>query len=149
VSLPVYADSAPPNVLVADDDDILREGIARLLRAKGYRVVTVRDGIEAMGVLRRTAAIDLLLLDLNMPRLDGTGVLAGLSRERRLPNLAVVVMTAAPDRAPPSVTTIAKPFDVDSLLELVGPLIHRARPAAAGAAPSAAGFTARPRTPTV
>ena len=60
---------------MVDDDEANREVLGRRLQRLGYGVVDARDGVEA---LERMAAggIDLVLLDVMMPRLDGYGVLA-------------------------------------------------------------------------
>ena len=59
-----------PVVLVVDDDDAIRLSVGMLLEDEGYRVLLARDGIEALGaaLARR---IDMILLDLAMPRLTG------------------------------------------------------------------------------
>ena len=83
-------------VLVADDNNDLREEIAWLLRAEGYRVLTASDGICALEHLH-AGHVDALVLDWNMPRLGGSGVLAAVSRDARLADLAVIVATAEPE----------------------------------------------------
>ena len=62
-------------VLVVDDDDGVRESLCHILRSAGYRVVSTADGREALDLLAAERDFDALLLDLFMPRLDGTGVL--------------------------------------------------------------------------
>jgi CheY-like chemotaxis protein len=84
-------------VLVVDDNDDLREEVAWLLRTEGYRVLTAADGINALERLD-AGHIDALVLDWNMPRMGGSGVLAAVARDPRLADLAVVVATAEPER---------------------------------------------------
>ena len=113
-------------VLVADDNDDLREEIACLLRAEGYRVLTAADGIHA---LKRLYAVrtDALLLDWNMPRLGGSGVLAALLEDARLADVAVIVATAEPEHAPAGLPILAKPFRLERLVEVLRAALARAR----------------------
>jgi PAS domain S-box-containing protein len=61
-------------VLVVDDDEMVREVTREMLETLGYTVVTARNGEEAVAVFRdRFASIDLVLLDIVMPKLDGNG----------------------------------------------------------------------------
>jgi CheY-like chemotaxis protein len=82
-------------VMVVDDEDLVRLVIARQLRFCGFDVVLARDGVEAMAMLP-SAAPDLVLTDLNMPRCNGEQLCREL---RALPSLAaipVVLMTGGP-----------------------------------------------------
>jgi DNA-binding NtrC family response regulator len=78
-------------ILIADDEPNLRSTLGRTLRAEGYETSEARDGVEAVSALRR-GGIDLVVLDLAMPRLDGFGVLAELEEEESAP--PVIVLTA-------------------------------------------------------
>ena len=80
-------------ILVADDNMASRELIREVLEMSGYDVVEAADGAEA--VLRaRESTPDLLLVDIQMPRLDGYGVLRELRADARLASLRVVALTA-------------------------------------------------------
>jgi len=103
-------------VLLADDNDDLREEVAWLLRAEGYRVLTAADGVCALERLN-AFHVDALLLDWNMPRLGGSGVLAALSQDPRFAHLAVIVATAEPERVPAGPPLVVKPFALDHLLD--------------------------------
>jgi DNA-binding NtrC family response regulator len=78
-------------VLVAEDDDIVRDVIVKFLTDEGYSVVVANDGIEAIKMLR-LEDIKLVLSDLRMPGADGMEVLR--SSMRINPNIAVVIITA-------------------------------------------------------
>jgi excisionase family DNA binding protein len=81
---------AAPRVLVADDEESIREMLARTLILADYEVHTVGDGQAAVDRLR-AEAFDLLITDLSMPRLDG---LAVVREVRRLyPTMPVVIIT--------------------------------------------------------
>jgi excisionase family DNA binding protein len=82
--------AARPRVLVADDEEAIRDLLAKTLELADYEVVTVPDGLAAAERLR-TAGCDLLITDLKMPGLDGLGV---IREARRLyPRLPVVIIT--------------------------------------------------------
>ena len=67
--------SAPSSILVIDDEAIIREVIARLLRREGYEVKTVSSGEEGLEVAREYP-FDLVLLDLMLPGIGGLEVLS-------------------------------------------------------------------------
>jgi CheY-like chemotaxis protein len=71
-------------VLIAEDDDRLAEILSDVLQRQGYETVTVPDGLAALGRLQ-TEAIDLLILDINMPLLGGASL---VTRLRGDPDLA-------------------------------------------------------------
>jgi two-component system OmpR family response regulator len=120
---------APPHrrVLVVDDDARSRDAVARLLIAEGYDATVAGDGEEASALLASWHP-DLVLTDLNMPRLDGRGL---LQRARALqPGIPVIVVSArAGDEGRASlegmgaVAFFAKPVQVDQLLARIHDLI--------------------------
>ena len=86
--------TAALTVLVADDEPGVREVLRRLLGASGCRVLCAADGVQALA-LARDASPDIVLLDLNMPGLDGWGVLRGLREGSRTRLLPVIMLTSA------------------------------------------------------
>src|SRR5579871_374082 len=80
-------------ILVADDNPVSRELIREVLEMSGYEVVEAADGEEALRQAR-AALPDLMLLDIQMPRLDGYGVLRELRADHHLSNLRIVALTA-------------------------------------------------------
>ena len=65
-------DSSTPVILVVDDELVVRKLVDRLLTEEGYRVLSAADGYEALGIARSfPRKIDLLLTDIQMPRMDG------------------------------------------------------------------------------
>jgi CheY-like chemotaxis protein len=76
-------------ILVVEDNDIAREGLAAVLRRAGYSVATAENGQEALSVLGADPAPDLILLDMLMPVLDGWHF---LDRLKRSPRKAVPVV---------------------------------------------------------
>lgn len=88
----------PPLVLVADDDPQLRHLVAGILTQQGMRVAEAEDGIAALDEARRLRP-DLMLLDMDMPRLDGLGVLDTLRQRLLGRSVPVIVVTAHDDPA--------------------------------------------------
>ena len=83
-------------VLVVDDEDSLRRVLCDLLEREGYRTIEARDGAEAIDRVDEHAP-DVVLLDLNLPGLDGYGVLSKLRSRPDTRTLPVVVLTAKGD----------------------------------------------------
>ena len=81
-------------VLVADDKEAGRELVRAAIETSGYRVIEAIDGVEALH-LARECSPDLVILDLQMPRLDGFGVLAELRADPKLCRTPVVALTAS------------------------------------------------------
>jgi len=78
-------------VLVVDDDGMIQELARDILEAEGYRVEVASDGEEAVGTYQRLGSVDLVLLDMVMPKMDGPATYRALAEID--PNLRVVVST--------------------------------------------------------
>jgi CheY-like chemotaxis protein len=106
-----------PTVLIADDEATVGELLQQVLERIGLRVERVRDGVEALKRLAQ-GSVDLLVCDLDMPRMDGHGVLAELARVSAAPSVFVISGYLDPReeervRGYPFVRAIyEKPFDV-------------------------------------
>ena len=83
-------------VLLVDDEDQLRRVMRDLLERDGYAVTEARDGVEALDQIDRHAP-DVIVLDLNLPGLDGYGVLSHLRSRPATADIPVVVLTAQGD----------------------------------------------------
>jgi CheY-like chemotaxis protein len=125
-------------ILVAEDTPVIREPLARLLQTEGFRTVAAADGSEAMKHLAsRDQPIDLVLLDILMPRMHGIAFLESVRADARHATLPVIALTGSEDSAHKKrlrelgVTTIIHKarFTSDRLLEE----IRRALPARAAA----------------
>ena len=88
--------TAPIDVLLVEDDANDVEMTLRALRGAKLRndVHVVRDGAEALDFLQREVP-DLILLDLNLPKIDGREVLARIKSDERLRNIPVIVVTGS------------------------------------------------------
>jgi len=83
-------------VLLVEDEDALRRVVKDLLEREGFTVFEAADGVKALDEIDR-AAPDIVVLDLNLPRLDGYGVLSHLRARPSTANLPVIVLTAKGD----------------------------------------------------
>ncbi|UHA74831.1 response regulator transcription factor [Paenibacillus sp. 481] len=119
------------NILVADDDDNIRELIGLFLRAEGFHVTEACDGQEALELME-TLKADLVILDIMMPVMDGWELCRELRQQ--FPDLPLLMVTA---KAEPSQKIkgfqlgtddyIIKPFDPMELVMRVKALLRRYR----------------------
>ena len=112
-------------VLVTDDEPGLRAVMRAVLDDEGYAVLEAAHGPAMLELLARERA-DLVLLDVMMPGGDGREAYRQLRARADLPDVPVVMMSAAvqPAGLDPSIAAfLRKPFDLDHLLDLVANLI--------------------------
>ncbi|GBF52539.1 hypothetical protein N0824_00386 [Microcystis sp. 0824] len=83
-----------PLVLIVDDSLIVREMLAISLVKAGYRIEQARDGLEAWEKLRAGLACDLILCDIEMPRLNGLELLSRLQENEQLQGIPVAMITS-------------------------------------------------------
>lgn len=113
-------------ILIVDDDPAILGGLSMLLE-ENYETLTALDGEEALRVLGQHT-VDLIILDMLMPVLDGAGVLKTLTAQgSEIPVIVISAHKNLQDRAQTlgAADAIAKPFDIDGLerkiAQLVGP----------------------------
>ncbi len=90
------AGDGPPTVLVADDDPQMRRLVKAVLERDGMRVCEAADGLDALDLISQQR-FDLIVLDVDMPRLDGLGVLEELGTSVSTAQIPVIVLTARSD----------------------------------------------------
>lgn len=122
-------------VLVVDDDEANRDVLGRRLQKLGYGVIEARDGIEALERLAEpNSGIDLVLLDVMMPRLDGFAVLERHRNDPQVRHIPVIMISALDDMA--SIVRcieagaedyLPKPFDPVLLKARVGACVEKKR----------------------
>jgi two-component system, cell cycle response regulator CpdR len=110
-------------ILIVEDHTPTRMAMSRLVRQAGADVTTARDGDEALGYLL-TQYFDVLLTDLRMPRMDGFELLQHCQNlpERHRPKRVIAISgeyEASALHGQP-VQFLAKPFNLDSLLDMLG-----------------------------
>jgi chemosensory pili system protein ChpA (sensor histidine kinase/response regulator) len=80
-------------VMVVDDSVTVRKVTSRLLERHGMSVLTAKDGVDAMALLEEHRP-DVLLLDIEMPRMDGFEVATRIRRDERLKDLPIIMITS-------------------------------------------------------
>ncbi len=113
----------PKTILIADDEQAVRSSLERLLEFESYRVVQAADGPSALDLVR-DRPVDLVLLDIKMPGMDGLEVLSQLHHEH--PQLPVVIIsghgtiqTAVEATRLGAFDFIEKPIDADRILLVI------------------------------
>lgn len=107
---------------MVEDDQATADMVRAALELAGHSVVVARDGAEALEALDKQR-LDVIILDINMPGIDGWGFARGM--RRRGFDVPIVVLSAAPNAGALAAEIgargfLAKPFVVEQLLEAVG-----------------------------
>src|SRR5438067_10938426 len=120
---------ADPRIVVVEDEPAIRRGVSDALRASGYPVTEAGDGERGLEESLR-AGVDLVLLDLLLPRRDGLAVLAEIRKSR--PTLPVIILTARGTEADRvrglkmgADDYVVKPFSARELLARVEAVLRR------------------------
>ncbi|HEY3109037.1 MAG TPA: response regulator, partial [Chloroflexota bacterium] len=94
---PVDASTDTKTILVVEDDDDIRDSLTTLLIVSGFRVLSARNGREALAVLNECERPAVILLDLMMPEMDGWSFRAAQLRDPETAEIPVIVLTAHAD----------------------------------------------------
>jgi putative nucleotidyltransferase with HDIG domain len=123
---------AVERILIVDDEEAIREVVSSMLQIAGYQTASAASGKAAAELLRRDSNFQLVLTDLMMPELDGTGLLAIMRAEH--PELPVVMVTAVHDISVALAAIrngaydyLLKPFEREQLLAVVGRALEACR----------------------
>lgn len=123
------------SVLVVEDEPDIRDLVAFHLEREGFQVRTARSGAEGLTRVK-TAAPDLIILDLMLPELDGLEVCRRLRRDPVTASIPVIMLTAKADEVDRVVGLelgaddyVAKPFSPKELVARVRAVLRRSRPA--------------------
>jgi chemosensory pili system protein ChpA (sensor histidine kinase/response regulator) len=115
--------SVQPTVMVVDDSITVRKVTTRLLERHDYRVVSAKDGVDALNQLNESQP-DVVLLDVEMPRMDGFELATNMRNDEKLKNIPVIMITSRTgDKHRERAFNIGvnmymgKPFNEDELLE--------------------------------
>jgi CheY-like chemotaxis protein len=110
-------------ILVVDDERGIRSLISELLRGQGFEVKAVKDGQESLEEMER-ADFDLVITDIQMPRLDGLAMLDAMKRAGRKEKIIIMTgselaMDLPNEEMPMVVSRLQKPFRMSNLLDVV------------------------------
>ena len=119
-----------PPVLIIDDDEEIRSALRELLAGEGYQVQEAGDGQQALPIMSSASQRLIVLLDLMMPGMDGYEVCRRVWADPTLRNRHTIVLMSARTLLngtdfPAAHATIAKPFDIEQLLDMVNRLAER------------------------
>jgi CheY-like chemotaxis protein/two-component sensor histidine kinase len=122
-TVPLQTPEQRTHVLIVDDDPSIRDFTRRVLEKAGFRVTTATDGIEALELMRQQPR-DIVLLDLEMPKLDGAATLKKIRQQWGL--LPVIIQTGYPEGELMSralecspFTLLSKPCSIERLVATV------------------------------
>jgi chemosensory pili system protein ChpA (sensor histidine kinase/response regulator) len=115
--------------MVVDDSITVRRVTQRLLERNGMRVITAKDGVEALALLQEHVP-DVILLDIEMPRMDGYEVAAHVRNDARLADVPVIMITSrVGDKHRARAIELGvddylgKPYQESQLLDAIEPLV--------------------------
>jgi chemosensory pili system protein ChpA (sensor histidine kinase/response regulator) len=117
-------------VMVVDDSLTVRKITGRLLAREGYHVLMAKDGVDALEQLIDTVP-DVMLVDIEMPRMDGFDLTRNVRADARLKNIPIIMITSRiADKHRNYAREIGvnhymgKPYDEEELLRLIGGYAH-------------------------
>src|SRR5207248_9404183 len=126
--------------MVVDDSITVRRVTQRLLERNGMRVLTARDGMDAVALLQDNVP-DVILLDIEMPRMDGYEVAAHVRNDPRLKDVPIIMVTSRVGEKHRARAIelgvddyLGKPYQEAQLLDAIAPLVAKRRAAASGQA---------------
>jgi CheY-like chemotaxis protein len=121
-----------PSILIVEDDLEIAEALADVLTSAGYRTRRARNGIEGLEKIAEEDP-DLILLDVEMPLLDGPGMASALALGiRGEPGIPIILISGSVDLAATAARAkipyhLAKPFRADAVVTLVGRVLASRR----------------------
>ena len=131
---PLRRSTAAPCVLVVDDDDLVREVVIAVLRGTGHEVESARNGAEALDRVAQHPPFHLVLLDVQMPVMDGWSTISELRARGYLTPVVMMSGHANEDEVLKhgAKALLPKPFDHARLVDAVSRWASPALDAAAG-----------------
>jgi len=131
IEMPVTAEEKATLVMAVDDSITVRKVTSRLLERHGMEVVTAKDGVDAIAQLQDLDP-DIMLLDIEMPRMDGFEVATLVRHDERLKELPIIMITSRTgekhrERARSLGVNeyLGKPYHEAQLLALIGSVVGR------------------------
>jgi CheY-like chemotaxis protein len=118
--MPPPSTENPCKVLIVEDDDGARAALGDIFDGEGFQVACSPNGQEALDYLRKSPAPDIIILDLQMPVMDGWKFRREQKKDQRFAKVPVVVVTAfSPPENIDAAAILQKPIDVEKLLGVV------------------------------
>jgi CheY-like chemotaxis protein len=118
-------------VLVVEDNEMNMQLVEFLLEEGGYQIVKAASGEEAMAVARGSEPVDLILMDIHLPGVDGLSVVRELKRDERTRRVPILALTAHAMRGDKDRFLqagcdgyISKPIDVKTFLASIEPFVR-------------------------
>lgn len=118
-------------ILAIDDSPTIRSLVSRALKTAGFEVFTACDGVEGLGTLG-DADPHLIITDVNMPKMDGFGVIEGVRASREYASIPILVLTTesgadlkARARKAGATGWIVKPFEDTQLVAIIDKVLGR------------------------
>jgi chemosensory pili system protein ChpA (sensor histidine kinase/response regulator) len=120
-----------PRIMVVDDSLTVRKITGRLLAREGYRVLTARDGVEALELLAESVP-DVMLVDVEMPRMDGFDLTRNVRADARLKGVPIIMITSRTADKHRNYATelgvnvfLGKPYQEEELLQHIAAFVGR------------------------
>jgi CheY-like chemotaxis protein len=116
-----------PKILVIEDDEYSRDALAHLLTAEGYEAESATDGESGIAQAQELRP-DVIVLDLNLPGIDGRQVIRTLRKDQILREVPILIVTGDEDRAAQSAVDmgaagyLTKPVEFDDLIRAISDL---------------------------
>lgn len=120
------------SILVVDDDEIMRNGLKRILESEGYKVLVASDGMELSKILENSR-FDMILLDVNLPWVDGYELCRLIKSHYALKEVPLILVSARKSKEDIQKGIeagcndyVTKPFDIDHITSVVSKHLLRA-----------------------
>lgn len=113
-------------ILTVDDSRTMRDMLKLALSGAGYRVIQAEDGVHGLEVLKSGAPPQVIVTDINMPRMDGFGFIENVRRDEAYRGIPILVLTTESDaekkeraRRAGATGWIVKPFNPEKLVDAI------------------------------
>jgi CheY-like chemotaxis protein len=118
-------------ILVVDDEPLIRELLFHALSGRGFHVTLAKDGKESLDRMEEND-FDLIITDVDMPVLDGIGLLREMKKEGRREKIIIMTGSTMDHRnlgreIPPVHAQLSKPFQIINFLEIVASALAKSR----------------------